>query len=85
MDNSQKFGFLRSDTNEKFDAVNQRVDNLQTSVNDLKDMMTQMQLQMQRNHYQLMMAILSHSHRADRRPVFDLPPDLESDLPDPGD
>ena len=36
-----------------------------------------MQLQMQRNHYQIMMAILSHSHRADGRPVFDLPPDME--------
>ena len=75
-DMSEKFEAMRADTNEKYDAV-------RSEMNDLKDTMVQMQLQMQRNHYQIMMAVLSHSHRADGRPVFDLPPDLEP--PDAGE
>ena len=73
---NEKFESLRSDTNEKFGS-------LRSDTNDLKDTMVQMQLQMQRNHYQIMMAVLSHSHRADGRPVFDLPPDIEP--PDAGE
>ena len=37
---------------------------------------------MDRNHNQLMRAILAHSHRPDGRPTFDLPPDFE---PTPAD
>ena len=58
-------------------SLNGRVDNLQASVDVLVKGQHEMQLQMQRNHYQLMMAVLSHSHRSDGRPVFDLPPDIE--------
>ncbi len=38
--------------------------------------------QMERNHNQLMRAILAHSHRPDGRPTFDMPPDFE---PTPSD
>ena len=86
-DMSEKFEAMRADTNEKFNAVrsemNEKFDTVRSEMNDLKDTMVQMQLQMQRNHYQIMMAVLSHSHRADGRPVFDLPPDLEP--PDAGE
>jgi DNA anti-recombination protein RmuC len=68
---NEKTGALQSSLNEKTGA-------LQTSLNDLRDTVAQMQLQMQRNHYQLMMAILAHSHGPDGRPTFDLPPDFES-------
>lgn len=74
---NSKIDDLRTETDEKFAAANAKTDALQASVNDLKDTMVEMQLQMQRNHYQIMMAVLSHSHRADGRPVFDLPPDIE--------
>ena len=71
----------RTSINEKTDAlqtsINEKTDALQTGLNELRNTMTEMQLQMQRNHYQLMMAILSHSHRPDGRPTFDLPPDFE--------
>ena len=53
------------------------VNELRVSQSDIKETLAQVQLQMQRNHYQLMMAILSHSHRPDGRPTFDLPPDFE--------
>ena len=66
----EKFTALQASSNEKFAA-------LQASVDALLKAQHEMQLQMQRNHYQIMMAILSHSHRADGRPVFDLPPDME--------
>ena len=66
----EKFTALQVSSNEKFAA-------LQASVDALLKAQHEMQLQMQRNHYQIMMAILSHSHRADGRPVFDLPPDME--------
>ena len=46
-------------------------------MNEVRNTVTEMRFQMQRNHYQLMMAILSHSHRPDGRPIFDLPPDFE--------
>ncbi len=59
-------------------SLNEKTAALQTSLNEVKDTVAQMQLQMQRNHYQLMMAILSHSHGPDGRPRFDLPPDFES-------
>ena len=72
--------------NERIDGVhtslNERIDGVQTSLNELTKTVAEMQLQMQRNHYQLMMAILSHSHRPDGRPTFDLPPDFE---PTPSD
>ena len=58
-------------------SINEKTEALQTSINEVKNTVTEMQLQMQRNHYQLMMAILSHSHRPDGRPIFDLPPDFE--------
>ena len=86
-DMNEKFESLRSDMNEKFEAMrsdtNEKFGSLRSEMNDLKDTMVQMQLQMQRNHYQIMMAVLSHSHRADGRPVFDLPPDIEP--PDAGE
>ena len=63
-------------------TLSEKTDALQTSLNELSKTVADMQLQMQRNHYQLMMAILSHSHRSDGRPTFDLPPDFE---PTPGD
>ena len=66
----EKLAALQASSNEKFAA-------LQASVDALLKAQHEMQLQMQRNHYQIMMAILSHSHRADGRPVFDLPPDME--------
>ena len=83
----EKTDAVRTDTNEKYEALrsemNEKFDTVRSEMNDLKDTMVQMQLQMQRNHYQIMMAVLSHSHRADGRPVFDLPPDLEP--PDAGE
>ena len=86
-DMNEKFEAMRSDTNEKFEAMrsdtNEKFESLRSEMNDLKDTMVQMQFQMQRNHYQIMMAVLSHSHRADGRPVFDLPPDIEP--PDAGE
>ena len=86
-DTNEKFEAMRSDTNEKFESLrsdmNEKFGSLRSEMNDLKDTMVQMQLQMQRNHYQIMMAVLSHSHRADGRPVFDLPPDIEP--PDAGE
>ena len=69
-DLNERIDGLRADTNEKFAA-------LQASIDALAKAQHEMQLQMQRNHYQLMMAILSHSHRPDGRPTFDLPPDFE--------
>ena len=66
-------------------SINEKTEALQTSINELKNTVTQMQIQMQRNHYQLMMAILSHSHRPDGRPTFDLPPDFEPTPSDGGE
>ena len=75
-----------SSLNDKIDAtqasMNEKIDGVQVSLNELTKTVTEMQLQMQRNHYQMMMAILSHSHRPDGRPTFDLPPDFE---PTPSD
>ena len=61
----------------KIDATDDRIDALQTSMESIVKTQHEMQLQMQSNHYQLMMAILYHSHRPDGRPPFDLPPDFE--------
>lgn len=55
-----------------------KTDRLQTSVDALVKGQYEMQLQMQRNHNYIMMAILSHSHRADGRVTFDMPPDFEA-------
>ncbi|CAI7990893.1 hypothetical protein GBAR_LOCUS576 [Geodia barretti] len=83
---NEKTDALQTSLNEKTDALqtnlSEKTDALQTSLNELSKTVADMQLQMQRNHYQLMMAILSHSHRSDGRPTFDLPPDFE---PTPGD
>ena len=74
---NEKTDALQTSLNEKTNALNVKTDTLQTSLNELKNTFAEMQLQMQRNHYQMMMAILSHSHRPDGRPTFDLPPDFE--------
>ena len=78
---SEKTEVLQTSISEKTEAlqtsINEKTEALQTSINEVKTTVTEMQLQMQRNHYQLMMAILSHSHRPDGRPTFDLPPDFE--------
>ena len=78
---NEKTEALQTSINEKTEAlqtsINEKTEALQTSINEVKTTVTEMQLQMQRNHYQLMMAILSHSHRPDGRPTFDLPPDFE--------
>ena len=79
--------------NGKIDALNEKVDTFQASttarMDALQDAMAmlvksqhEMQLQMQRNHYQLMTAILSHRHQPDGRITFDPPPGLE---PTPAD
>lgn len=68
---------LRTSLNEKIDGLEAKTDGLQASVNEMVKTQHEMQLQAQRNHYQMMMAILSHSHRADGRINFDLPPDFE--------
>ncbi len=79
----------RTSISEKTEAlqtsINEKTAALQTSINEVKNTVTEMQLQMQRNHYQLMMAILSHSHRPDGRPTFDLPPDFEPTQTDSGE
>ncbi len=76
-----KIDAVETSLNAKIDAVetslNAKIDTLQTSMDAFAKTQHEMQLQMQRNHYQLMMAILSHSHRPDGRPTFDLPPDFE--------
>ena len=86
---NEKTEALQTSINEKTEAlqtsINEKTEALQTSINELKNTVTQMQLQMQRNHYQLMMAILSHSHRPDGRPTFDLPPDFEPTPSDGGE
>ncbi len=86
---NEKTEALQTSINEKTEAlqtsINEKTEALQTSINELKNTVTQMQLQMQRNHYQLMMAILSHSHRPDGRPTFDLPPDFEPTQTDSGE
>ena len=83
---NEKIDGVQVSLNEKIDGVqvslNEKIDGVQVSLNDLTKTVTEMQLQMQRNHYQMMMAILSHSHRPDGRPTFDLPPDFE---PTPSD
>lgn len=55
-----------------------KTDRLQASVDALVKGQYEMQLQMQRNHNYIMMAILSHSHHADGRVNFDMPPDFET-------
>ena len=83
---NEKIDGVQVSLNEKIDGVqaslNEKIDGVQVSLNDLTKTVSEMQLQMQRNHYQMMMAILSHSHRPDGRPTFDLPPDFE---PTPSD
>ncbi len=78
---NEKTEALQTSINEKTEAlqtsINEKTEALQTSLNEVKTTVVEMRLQMQRNHYQLMMAILSHSHRPDGRPTFDLPPDFE--------
>ena len=96
---NEKTEVLQTSTNEKTEAlqtsINEKTEALQTSINEktaalqtavdaLMKTQQEMQLQMQRNHYQMMMAILSHSHRPDGRPTFDLPPDFEPN-PSSGD
>jgi septal ring factor EnvC (AmiA/AmiB activator) len=66
-------------------VLREAVNELRVSQSDIKETLAQVQLQMQRNHYQLMMAILSHSHRPDGRPTFDLPPDFEPTQTDSGE
>ena len=66
-------------------VLREAVNELRVSQSDIKETLAQVQLQMQRNHYQLMMAILSHSHRPDGRPTFDLPPDFEPTPSDGGE
>ena len=86
---NEKTEALQTSINEKTEAlqtsINEKTDAMQTSLNEVKTTVTEMQLQMQRNHYQLMMAILSHSHRPDGRPTFDLPPDFEPTPADGGE
>ena len=83
---NEKIDATQASLNEKIDAtqasLNEKIDGVQASLNELTKTVAEMQLQMQRNHYQMMMAILSHSHRPDGRPTFDLPPDFE---PTPSD
>ena len=79
----------KTDTlNDKIDALNEKVDTfhastnarldaLQAAVMTLVNTQHEMQLQMQRNHYQLMSAILSHRHHPDGRITIDPPPDPE--------
>ena len=73
----EKTAELRAYIDDKTAPLEEKIAALQASVDALLKAQHEMQLQMQRNHYQIMMAILSHSHRADGRPVFDLPPDME--------
>ncbi len=73
----EKTAELRAYIDDKTTPLEEKIAALQASVDALLKAQHEMQLQMQRNHYQIMMAILSHSHRADGRPVFDLPPDME--------
>ena len=77
----RRFDSLQAATDRKFDrqqAENDRkFDRLQASVEELVKTQHEMQLQAQRNHHQVMAAILSHSHRADGGVHFDLPPDFE--------
>ena len=73
----EKTAELRAYIDGKTAPLEEKIAALQASVDALLKAQHEMQLQMQRNHYQIMMAILSHSHRADGRPVFDLPPDME--------
>ena len=85
---NEKTEALQTSINEKTEAlqtsINEKTAALQASVDALMKTQHEMQLQMQRNHYQMMMAILSHSHRPDGRPTFDLPPDFEPN-PSSGD
>ncbi len=80
---------LRTSVNERIDGLEASVnklqastdiktDRLQASVDALVKGQYEMQLQMQRNHNYIMMAILSHSHHADGRVNFDMPPDFET-------
>lgn len=86
---TEKTEALQTSINEKTEAlqtsINEKTEALQTSIDTLMKTQHEMQLQMQRNHYQLMMAILSHSHRPDGRPTFDLPPDFEPTPTDGGE
>ena len=65
---SEKTEALQTSINEKTEAlqtsINEKTEALQTSINELKNTVMEMQLQMQRNHYQLMMAILSQTEPA---------------------
>lgn len=80
---------LRTSVNDRIDSLEASVnklqastdiktDRLQASVDALVKGQYEMQLQMQRNHNYIMMAILSHSHHADGRVNFDMPPDFET-------
>lgn len=68
---------LRTSTNDRFANLEAKTDGLQAAVNEMVKTQHEMQLQAQRNHHQVMAAILSHSHRADGGVHFDLPPDFE--------
>lgn len=74
-------GELRTSLHDRIDdlqaSTDAKTDKLQASVDALVKGQYEMQLQMQRNHNYIMMAILSHSHRPDGRVTFDMPPDFE--------
>ena len=76
-----KFDGLQAATDRRIDglqaATDGKFDQLQASVDALVKTQHEMQLQAQRNHHQMMAAILAHSHRADSGVHFDLPPDFE--------
>ena len=71
----QEFGELKATSREQISSVREEVNSVRKEVNALEE-------RMERNHNQLMRAILAHSHRPDGRPTFDLPPDFE---PTPAD
>lgn len=75
-------GELRTSLNDRIDGLQAttdlKTDRLQASADALMKGQYEMQLQMQRNHNYIMMAILSHSHRPDGRVTFDMPPDFEA-------
>ena len=72
---------LRTSTDDRFAnleaKLESRTDGLRGAVEEVVKTQHEMQLQAQRNHHQVMAAILSHSHRADGGVHFDLPPDFE--------
>ena len=77
-----KIDSLQAATDHKIDSLqaasDHKFDRLQASVDALVKTQHEMQLQAQRNHHQMMAAILAHSHRADSGVHFDLPPEFET-------